>query len=149
VGLQALRFFGQNSPVDAKVVRSTADAINPPAEKTVRFAGAKTNDLCLSRCKQRDRRIDAAGSLTTGHPFGAIPPERTKGKRPMSSKPTHTAFVVIDPKEGSDRKATWHEVAALWPHKSGKGFDLVIPEGISLSGRIVILERKDKDQAAP
>lgn len=67
----------------------------------------------------------------------------------MSSKPTHTAFVVIDPKEGSDRKATWHEVAALWPYKSGKGFDLVIPEGISLSGRIVILERKEKDQAAP
>jgi hypothetical protein len=30
----------------------------------------------------------------------------------------------------------------VWPHKSGKGFDLVIPEGISLSGRIVITERQ-------
>jgi hypothetical protein len=31
----------------------------------------------------------------------------------MSSKPTHSAYVVIDPKEGSDRKAQWHEMRAL------------------------------------
>ena len=60
------------------------------------------------------------------------------------SKPTHTAYVVINPREGGDRKATWHEVGAVWPHKSGAGFDLVIPEGISLSGRIVITERKQQ-----
>jgi hypothetical protein len=60
----------------------------------------------------------------------------------MSSKPTHTAYVVVDPKEGSDRKANWIAVGAVWPHSSG-GFDLVIPEGISLSGRIVCRERKD------
>ena len=34
----------------------------------------------------------------------------------------------------------------MWPHKTGKGFDLVIPEGISLSGRIVITERKYEPQ---
>ena len=45
------------------------------------------------------------------------------------SKPTHTAYVVINPREGSERKASWHEVGAVWPHKSGTGFDLVIPEG--------------------
>ena len=38
----------------------------------------------------------------------------------MSSKPTHTAYVVIDPKEGSDRKAQWIEVGAVWPHKNGR-----------------------------
>ena len=64
----------------------------------------------------------------------------------MSSKPTHTAFIVIDPKEGSDRKASWHEVGAIWPHKNGKGFDLVIPAGISVSGRIVCTERKEKEE---
>jgi hypothetical protein len=62
----------------------------------------------------------------------------------MSNKPTHTAYVVIDPREGSDRKAQWIEVGAVWPHKSGKGFDLVIPDGISLSGRIVCRERKEQ-----
>ena len=39
----------------------------------------------------------------------------------MSSTPTHIAYVVIDPKEGSERKASWIEVGAIWPHKSGKG----------------------------
>lgn len=66
----------------------------------------------------------------------------------MSNKPTHTAYVVIEPKEGSDRKPQWHEVGAIWPHKSGIGFDLVIPSGISVSGRIVCTERKEKAQPA-
>jgi hypothetical protein len=65
----------------------------------------------------------------------------------MSNKPTHTAYVVIEPKKDSDRKAQWHTVGAIWPHKNGKGFDLVIPAGISVSGRIVCTERKDEAQA--
>ncbi len=67
----------------------------------------------------------------------------------MSNKPTHIAYIVIDPREGSDRKAIWHEVGAVWPHKNGTGFDLVIPEGLSVAGRVVCTERKEKDQAAP
>ena len=62
----------------------------------------------------------------------------------MSSKPTHTAYVVIGPKEGSDRKAQWIEVGAVWPHKSGNGFDVVIYDQVSVGGRIVCTERKDK-----
>ena len=61
----------------------------------------------------------------------------------MSSKPTHTAYVVIDAKEGSDKKAQWIEVGAVWSHSDGSGFDLVIPQGITLSGRIVCRKRKD------
>ncbi len=63
----------------------------------------------------------------------------------MSSKPTHTAYVVVDAKEGSDKKAQWIEVGAVWSHTDGRGFDLVIPPGISLSGRIVCRKRKDKE----
>ena len=62
----------------------------------------------------------------------------------MSSKPTHSAFIVIEPKDGSERKAYWHEVGAIWPHKNGTGFDLVLADQLSVSGRIVITERKDK-----
>lgn len=62
------------------------------------------------------------------------------------NKPTHTAYIVTPPKEGSDKKAAWHEVGAVWPHRNGNGFDLVIPEGLSVSGRIVCTERKDKPQ---
>ena len=61
----------------------------------------------------------------------------------MNSKPTHTAYVVIDAKEGSDKKAQWIEVGAVWSHSDGSGFDLVIPQGINLSGRIVCRKRKE------
>ena len=62
----------------------------------------------------------------------------------MSNKPTHTAYVVVDPKEGSEKKAQWIEVGALWSHSDGSGFDLVIPPGISLAGRIVCRQRKEQ-----
>ena len=66
----------------------------------------------------------------------------------MSRQPSHTAYVVTDPEEGSDRKAQWYPVAAIWPHQNGKGFDLVIPPGVTLSGRIVCTERKAKEPNA-
>lgn len=63
----------------------------------------------------------------------------------MSSKPTHTAFVVSKPKEGKDQKGFWHDVGVVWPHKNGKGFDVVIHEGISVSGRIVCTVPKSEE----
>lgn len=51
----------------------------------------------------------------------------------MTNKPTHTAYIVTEPKEGMDRKAQWHEIGAVWPHRNGKGFDLVIPAGLSVT----------------
>jgi hypothetical protein len=71
-------------------------------------------------------------------------PAVSQQKEKHMSKPTHIAYIVTDPKEGSDKKAVWREVGAIWPHKNGNGFDLVIPEGLSISGRIVCTERKDK-----
>ena len=34
----------------------------------------------------------------------------------MSNKPTHTAYVVIDPREGSDRNAQWIEAGGGGEH---------------------------------
>jgi hypothetical protein len=65
-------------------------------------------------------------------------------KENTMSKPTHIAYVVTEPKEGSDRKAIWREVGAIWTHKRGSGFDLVLIDQISVSGRIVCTERKEK-----
>jgi hypothetical protein len=69
----------------------------------------------------------------------------TAKEKVMSNKPSHIAHVVEQPKEGSDRKAIWHRVAAVCPHSKGNGFDLVIPPGVTLSGRIVCTELKDED----
>ena len=65
-------------------------------------------------------------------------------------KPSHIAYVVSEPKEGSDKKPVWLELGAIWPHKNGTGFDLVLNDQISVSGRIVCTERKEKsaEQAA-
>lgn len=60
-------------------------------------------------------------------------------------RPTHVAFVVTEGNSGPDSRATWREVGALWPQKSGKGWLLVIHPQISVSGRIVITERKERE----
>jgi hypothetical protein len=65
----------------------------------------------------------------------------------MSSKPTLTAYVAIDPKEGSEKRAQWIEIGAVWSHSDGSGFNLVMPPGISLKGLIVC--RRRKEQSAP
>ena len=61
----------------------------------------------------------------------------------MSNKPTHRAYVVSAPRKEGE-KSVWTEIGAVWPHKAG-GFDVVIREGISVSGRIVCTEPKDKE----
>ena len=66
----------------------------------------------------------------------------------MSTKPTHAAYIVTEPKEGSDRKAQWHPVSVVWPHKNGKGFDIVIPAGLSVTGRLVCIEPKATEPTA-
>lgn len=59
------------------------------------------------------------------------------------SLPTHEAFVVSQG-NGTDDRAQWFKCGALWPQKNGKGFLLVIQPGISISGRLVITERKER-----
>ena len=63
----------------------------------------------------------------------------------MSNKPTHYAYIVTPAKQGGERDAYWHRVGAVFAHKNGKGFDLVIPDGISLSGRVVCTEPKAEE----
>jgi hypothetical protein len=62
----------------------------------------------------------------------------------MSNGPTHIAYVVTD--LGTDKKAVWHRVGSVFPHKNGNGFDVVIPAGISVSGRIVCTEPKEQTE---
>ncbi len=62
-----------------------------------------------------------------------------------NSPPTHRAYVVSQPREKGG-KGLWHEVGVVWPHKNGNGFDVVLYEGISIHGRIVCTEPKEKEQ---
>ena len=59
--------------------------------------------------------------------------------------PSHLAFVVSEPNgAGPDSRATWREIGIVFPHKKGSGFDLILHPQISVSGRIVITERKER-----
>ena len=64
-------------------------------------------------------------------------------------RPSHIAYVVTDPPRdaGPEARATWREVGALFPQKNGTGWLLVIHPQISVSGRIVITERKEKPES--
>ena len=58
------------------------------------------------------------------------------------SKPSHIAYVVT-PVKNSEKKI-WRAVGAVWPHNNGNGFDLVIHDQLSVSGRIVCTEPREK-----
>lgn len=61
--------------------------------------------------------------------------------------PSHIAYVVTGPPGGGpDSRATWREVGILFPHRSGKGWDLLLHPQISVSGRIVITERREREK---
>ena len=60
------------------------------------------------------------------------------------NKPSHIAYLVTETGTDGDKKAFWHEVGSVWPHKSGSGFDLFIHDQLVVSGRIIITERKDR-----
>lgn len=64
----------------------------------------------------------------------------------MDSNTIYNAYIVED---GKDEKSFWHKVGSAFPHNDGQGIDLVLPPGISVSGRITLRERRADDEEAP
>ena len=61
-----------------------------------------------------------------------------------------TIYNLLIPEERKDGqsgevKTFWHRVGSAFPHREGQGFNLVIPEGVSISGRVVVLPRDAKE----
>ena len=61
----------------------------------------------------------------------------------MENKPKQRAYLVEEGKDESDH-GFWTEIGALWPHKDGKGSNLVLKGG----GTIVIRDIEEKEEAA-
>ena len=59
------------------------------------------------------------------------------------SKPIKIAY-KIQQKDPND-KPFWYQVGAVFSNKNGSGETLVIPEGISLSGRVVLMPPKERE----
>lgn len=87
-----------------------------------------------------------AGWFAIG-PSTPHPNHRNQRRREAMSggRPSHKAFVVEDKEEGSEEKAFWTRCGSAWPHKDGKGLNVQIASGLSVSGRLVLREYTDED----
>jgi hypothetical protein len=62
------------------------------------------------------------------------------------AKPSHIAYVVVDAKEGTDRKARWIEIGAAWPNEDGKGFNITL-DALPPNGRVTLRVNEPKPKA--
>jgi hypothetical protein len=63
----------------------------------------------------------------------------------LMSKPSHIAYIVIEPKDAAKNKI-WRRVGSVWPHSKGGGFDVTIDPQISVTGRITCTVPKEDDE---
>lgn len=61
-----------------------------------------------------------------------------------SNRPSHVVFIV----EGDGEKSTWTEIGALWPHKTGNGFNLTL-KAVPLTGRLVARGKREQPDEQP
>jgi DNA primase len=67
-------------------------------------------------------------------------------RRAMSGeRPSHKAFVVEDRGENEQGSVFWTRCGSAWPHKDGKGLNVQIASGLSVSGRLVLREYTEED----
>jgi hypothetical protein len=64
--------------------------------------------------------------------------------KPANNKPAMNAYLVNESKGDN----FWTKVGVLFPHDDGKGYNLVLTPGLSVTGRVVIRERKPDDAQA-
>jgi hypothetical protein len=80
------------------------------------------------------------------------PPSRRlpNTKEQHMSKPSHIAYIVNETTKNGEKQSYWRAVGAVWPHKNGEGFDVVIHDRISVTGRITCIVPKadEADDAA-
>ena len=66
----------------------------------------------------------------------------------MSKKPSHYAYVVSSPKKVG-QKGFWTRVGSVFPHQNGEGFDILLAEGLAVSGRIVCSQPREPGPKEP
>ncbi|HFF9832990.1 hypothetical protein V6307_25510 [Serratia marcescens] len=66
-------------------------------------------------------------------------------------KPTFIVYVTQDsqPDENGEKMTYWTKVGAAFAHNNKPGLNIVITPGISVSGKLVLIEPKDDNNAPP
>ena len=102
--------------------------------------------------------LDVRGAATLIAEWFAIPTQQTvrdpphqQRRTPVSGKPSHKVYAVedreVDPSEndGDDNKAFWTRVGSAWPHKDGKGLNIVL-SALPVNARLVLREYTPEDE---
>jgi hypothetical protein len=82
--------------------------------------------------------------------YSLLPPHSTRQRSIVmadNQRPTYKAFTVEDRGEGEDADAFWTRIGSAWPHKDGKGFNIVL-SALPVNGRVVLREFSDEDAKA-
>jgi hypothetical protein len=61
----------------------------------------------------------------------------------QNRKPSFIAFAVRD---GEDNKSYFNRIGAVWPHKDGEGYDVVL-EALPVNGRVVLRTFQERAEA--
>jgi hypothetical protein len=62
------------------------------------------------------------------------------------NRPNAAVYVVRNFEHEGKDASKWLKVGSAWLHKDGEGFNVVIEEGISVSGRVVVRINKAKEE---
>jgi hypothetical protein len=94
----------------------------------------------------RDAALQVAQWFAIGNPRRARGNSHLQKGQAMSGKPSHKVFVVEDREgDGEDNDAFWTRIGSAWPHKDGKGLNLVL-SALPVHGRLVLREYTPEDE---
>jgi hypothetical protein len=71
--------------------------------------------------------------------------QNASNTKTAEQKAQHLNAYVVD--DSKPERSYWTKVGVAFQHDDGKGFNLVITPGISVSGRLVLREQKPADAA--
>ena len=74
---------------------------------------------------------------------------RTQKSNQAPAMPSYLGVFVTENYEGKDgeEKTSYTRVGAAFPHKKGCGFNIEITEGISVSGQLVALPPRPREES--
>ena len=129
----------------------------------------KNSWYCFGRCRRGGGSLDlvmemehldvrgAAALICEWFAIATDPASQDQSKperrTAMSGKPSHKVFAVedreVDPSEndGEDSKGWWTRVGSAWPHKDGRGLNIVL-SALPINARLVLREYTEADEKA-
>lgn len=65
------------------------------------------------------------------------------------SKPAFHVYIVNETETNGEKRTYWTKVGAAFSHNGQSGYNIALTPGISVSGKLVLIEPKDKDDKEP